>query len=139
MNFWILRRSHKRVRVVRMTTIANLGSSSLARVARMELVSRTPSSPFRFSPSATNLAINAGSSLYPSHCAASMLKDMSGDYDVIVLEFQPTKLYYPDTNEIRRAPSATISKCFNYLFGNVASSQFFKCGSVPQVVGQATS
>ena len=69
--------------------------------------------PFLLSPSATNLAINAGSSLYPSHCAASMLEDTFGAYDVIVLEFEPTKRYYPDTMKLavrlrQRFPNALI-------------------------------
>lgn len=46
--------------------------------------------PYLLSPNATNLAIAAGISKYPSHCAASMLKNHAEEsFDVIVLEFPP--------------------------------------------------
>jgi hypothetical protein len=42
-----------------------------------------PLFPNIVSPTATNLAISASTSLYTSHCTASMLKETTGAFDVI--------------------------------------------------------
>lgn len=50
--------------------------------------------PFLLHPNSTNLAIPGGHSLYPRSCTASMLKDLDGAFDVIIMEFAAIHFQY---------------------------------------------